>query len=144
MQFRTYQVYIATNKNNTVLYTGVTNNLVRRMEEHKFKRNPKSFTARYNVDKLVWYENYMDIVEAIEREKQLKAGSRSKKIQLIEKMNPEWRDLYEVIQTHQLSTKSTEGIPMGEPFSPKKNCSLYNIPAPNFPSFNKSCFGPGC
>jgi putative endonuclease len=95
MEYRTSQVYIATNKYNTVLYTGVTNNLVRRMEEHKHKRNPKSFTARYNVDKLVWYENYTDIVEAIAREKQLKAGSRNKKIQLIEKLNPEWRDLYE-------------------------------------------------
>lgn len=95
MQLRTYQTYIATNKNNTVLYTGVTNNLVRRMEEHKFKQNPKSFTARYNIEKLVWYENYTDIGEAIAREKQLKAGSRKKKIQLIETMNPEWRDLYE-------------------------------------------------
>jgi putative endonuclease len=89
MQFRTYQTYIATNKNNTVLYTGVTNNLVRRMEEHKFKQNPKSFTARYNIEKLVWYENYTDIGEAIAREKQLKAGSRKKKIHLIETMNPE-------------------------------------------------------
>lgn len=95
MQFRTYQTCIATNKNNTVLNTGVTNNLVRRMEEHKFKRNPKSFTAQYNIEKLVWYENYTDIGEAIAREKQLKAGSRKKKIQLIETMNPEWRDLYE-------------------------------------------------
>jgi putative endonuclease len=98
MEFRTSQVYTATNKNNTVLYTGVTNNLLRRMEEHKFKRNFKSFTARYNVDKLVWYENYTDIAEAIAREKQLKAGSRKRKIQLIEKMNPEWRDLYEGFQ----------------------------------------------
>ena len=95
MQFRTYQVYIATNKNNTTLYTGVTNNLIRRMEEHKFKTHPKSFTARYNIDKLVWYENYTDIGEAIAREKQLKAGSRKKKIELIEKLNPEWKDLFE-------------------------------------------------
>lgn len=71
MQYRTYQTYIATNKNNTVLYTGVTNNLVRRMEEHKFKQNPNSFTVRYNIEKLVWYENYTDIVEAIAREKQI-------------------------------------------------------------------------
>ena len=93
MEFRTYQTYIATNKNNTVLYTGVTNNLVCRMEEHKYKRNPKSFTTRYNVEKLVWFENYTDIAEAIAREKQIKAGSRQKKLQLIEEMNPEWRDL---------------------------------------------------
>jgi len=65
------------------------------MEEHKFKRNPKSFTTRYNIEKLVWYENYIDIGEAIAREKQIKAGSRKKKIQLIETINPEWRDLYE-------------------------------------------------
>ena len=63
------------------------------MEEHKYKRNPKSFTARYNVEKLVWFENYTDIAEAIAREKQIKAGSRQKKLQLIEEMNPEWRDL---------------------------------------------------
>jgi putative endonuclease len=98
MQFRTYQVYIATNKNNTVLYTGVTNNLIRRMEEHKFKMYPKSFSARYNIEKLVWYENYTDIGEAIAREKQLKAGSRKKKIQLIEEINPEWEDLFEELQ----------------------------------------------
>lgn len=97
MQFRTYQTYIATNKNNTVLYTGVTNNLVRRMEEHKRKAYPKSFTARYNIEKLVWYENYTDIGEAIAREKQLKAGSRKKKIQLIVELNPEWKDLYDDI-----------------------------------------------
>ena len=95
MQFRTYQVYIATNKNNTVLYTGVTNNLERRREEHKNKMNPKSFIARYNINKLVWYENYTDIVEAIAREKQIKAGSRKRKIKLIEGVNPEWIDLYE-------------------------------------------------
>ena len=91
--FRSYQVYLATNKNNTVLYTGVTNDLIRRMHEHKYKMYPGSFTARYNVEKLVWYENYEDIVEAIAREKQIKAGSRMKKIQLIEAMNPGWKDL---------------------------------------------------
>lgn len=95
MPSRYYQVYIATNKSNTVLYTGVTNNLIRRMEEHRSKMNSKSFTARYNIDKLVWYEQYTDIVEAIAREKQIKAGSRKKKLQLIEKLNPEWSDLFE-------------------------------------------------
>ncbi len=65
------------------------------MEEHKHKMNPKSFTARYNINKLVWYENYTDIVEAIAREKQLKAGSRKKKMQLIEEVNPGWADLYD-------------------------------------------------
>lgn len=93
MEYKTAQVYILTNKNNTVLYTGVTNNLFRRIFEHKQKLNPKSFTARCNVDKLVWYENYLDIAEAIAREKQIKAGSRAKKIQLIEEINLEWEDL---------------------------------------------------
>jgi putative endonuclease len=98
MQYRTYQIYILTNKNNTVLYTGVTNNLIRRMGEHKAKTNPKSFTARYNIDKLVWYENHTDIGEAIAREKQLKAGSRKKKILLIENFNPGWKDLNDELQ----------------------------------------------
>jgi putative endonuclease len=98
MQYHTYQVYITTNKNNTALYTGVTNNLIRRIAEHKNKMHPKSFTARYNLVKLVWYENYTDIGEAIAREKQLKSGSRKKKIQLIEKMNPAWKDLYEGLE----------------------------------------------
>lgn len=93
MKYKTAQVYILTNKNNTVLYTGVTNDLSRRMHEHKNNVNPKSFTAKYNVHKLVWFKNYLDIVEAIEREKQIKAGSRAKKIKLIEEMNPEWMDL---------------------------------------------------
>jgi putative endonuclease len=98
MQYRSYQVYITTNKNNTVLYTGVTNNLLRRMEEHKNKINPKSFSARYNIEKLVWFENYTDIGEAIAREKQLKAGPRKKKIQLIEELNPEWKDLTDELE----------------------------------------------
>lgn len=80
------------------MYTGVTNNLLRRMEEHKNKINPKSFSARYNIEKLVWFENYTDIGEAIAREKQLKAGPRKKKIQLIEELNPEWKDLTDELE----------------------------------------------
>jgi putative endonuclease len=86
-------VYILTNKNNTTLYVGVTANLIRRIEEHKTKMNPKSFTARYNLDKLVYYEAFHMIGDAIGREKQLKAGSRAKKVALIEKENNAWRDL---------------------------------------------------
>lgn len=82
-----------TNRNNTVLYTGVTGNLAKRVEEHKAKIVPKSFTARYNVNKLVFYEETADVISAIEREKQIKAGSRNKKIEMIEKMNPLWEDL---------------------------------------------------
>ena len=88
-------VYIMTNKNNTVLYTGVTNNLKRRIKEHLDKRNSKSFTARYNINKLVYYESFFLIGDAIAREKQIKAGSRAKKETLISGMNPEWNDLVE-------------------------------------------------
>jgi putative endonuclease len=86
-------VYIMTNRHHSVLYVGVTNNLIRRVDEHKQKRNPKSFTARYNVDKLVYFEGFHEIGEAIAREKQIKAGSRQKKVDLIESINKEWNDL---------------------------------------------------
>lgn len=84
-------VYIATNKSKT-LYIGVTNNLERRMMEHKSKLVP-GFTSRYNIDKLVYFEESSDAKSAIEREKQLKGWLRSKKIKMIESMNPSWRDL---------------------------------------------------
>ena len=88
-----YYIYILTNKTNSVLYTGVTNDLTRRIEEHKQNLIPNSFTARYNVHKLVFYETTSNIKVAIEREKQIKSGSRKKKIELINQMNPEWNDL---------------------------------------------------
>jgi len=87
-----YYVYILTNKMNTVLYTGITNNLERRIFEHKLKYF-KGFTAKYNVNKLVYFEIYSDIYEAIQREKQIKNGSRQKKIDLIQSLNPRWKDL---------------------------------------------------
>ncbi|HRW63221.1 MAG TPA: GIY-YIG nuclease family protein, partial [Bacteroidales bacterium] len=86
-------VYILTNKNNTVLYTGVTNDLKRRLEEHAQKINPNSFTSRYNLYKLVYYESFFLIGDAIAREKQIKAGSRAKKVALINSVNPTWNDL---------------------------------------------------
>ncbi|PQJ81305.1 GIY-YIG nuclease family protein [Polaribacter glomeratus] len=86
-------VYILTNKNNTTLYIGVTSNLEQRIKQHKSKIDKKSFTARYNLDKLVYYEAFQMIGDAIAREKQLKAGSRSKKIALIERINTGWEDL---------------------------------------------------
>ena len=89
-----YCVYIMTNRHNTVLYTGVTNDLKRRAYEHRDGRGG-AFTSRYNVIKLVYYEQTSDVLSAIEREKQIKAGSRRKKIELVESMNPEWLDLYE-------------------------------------------------
>ena len=88
-------VYIMTNKNNTVLYTGVSNNLKRRLEEHHSKINSKSFTAKYNINKLVYYESSFLIGDAIAREKQIKAGSRKKKEILINGINPQWKDLSE-------------------------------------------------
>jgi len=90
---KNYYVYILTNKNNSVLYTGVTNSLMRRIWEHKSKLI-KGFTQKYNVDKLVYYEVFEIPSTAIQREKQIKAGSRRKKIELINKFNPEWNDLY--------------------------------------------------
>ena len=86
-------VYILANKNNTTLYVGVTSNLLQRIMQHKEKHDKKSFSARYNTNKLVYYEAFQDIGEAIGREKQIKAGSRAKKIALIEKENAEWGDL---------------------------------------------------
>jgi len=89
-----YFVYIMTNKNDNVLYTGITNDLKRRVYEHKEKLI-KGFTKRYNIDKLVYYEVYEDISTAISREKQIKGGSRQRKIDLINVMNKGWKDLYE-------------------------------------------------
>jgi putative endonuclease len=89
-----YYVYIMTNKNNTVLYTGITNDLKRRVYEHKEKL-VEGFTKKHNINKLVYYEIFEGVELAILREKQIKGGSRAKKIKLIENMNPHWRDLYE-------------------------------------------------
>lgn len=89
-----YYVYIMTNKHNTVLYTGMTNDLRRRAYEHKTGQGG-GFTSRYNVTKLVYYEATTDVHSAIAREKQIKGGSRQKKLDLINAMNPEWRDLYD-------------------------------------------------
>ena len=86
-------VYILTNKHNTTLYTGVTSNLRVRLWEHKNKYYPKSFSARYNLNKLVYYEVYGSIEEAIAMEKYIKGKSRAYRESLIEKTNPEWQDL---------------------------------------------------
>ncbi len=91
---RHYYVYLMTNKKNAVIYTGVTNDLIRRVYEHKEKL-VKSFTSRYNINKLVYYEVFRDVGCAIIREKQIKGGSRAKKIELINSMNLEWNDLYD-------------------------------------------------
>jgi len=93
MSERLYCVYLMTNKVNTVLYTGVTSDLKRRVYEHKNKLID-GFTKRYNITKLVWYECGSAVLPAIAMEKQIKAGSRAGKVRLITAMNPEWRDLY--------------------------------------------------
>ena len=86
-------VYILTNKNQSVLYTGVTNDLEKRLYEHKTKVYPNSFSARYRTYDLVYFEEFNRIDDAISREKQIKAGSRRKKIDLINSINPDWIDL---------------------------------------------------
>jgi putative endonuclease len=88
-----YWVYMMTNRNKTVIYTGVTNDLKRRIREHKDK-NGSSFTKRYNLSMLVYYESFSRMYDAITAEKKIKSGSRTKKIELIESINPYWKDLY--------------------------------------------------
>lgn len=90
-------VYIVTNKSNTVLYTGVTSDIVFRIWQHKNKDYPNGFTAKYNCDKLVYYCFYPTIEDAIGEEKRIKGGSRLSKIRLIESINPEWKDLFEEV-----------------------------------------------
>jgi putative endonuclease len=92
MTAKTYCVYIMTNKNNSTLYTGVTNNLLRRVYEHK-KGVGSKFTHRYKINKLVYYKTTNDVEAAIMREKQIKDGSREKKIDLVNSINPGWQDL---------------------------------------------------
>ena len=87
-------VYILTNQNNSVLYLGVTSDLIKRIYQHKEKLIP-GFTSKYLLHKLVYYEVLDDMYNAISREKQLKGGSRAKKVELIEKFNPDWNDLSE-------------------------------------------------
>lgn len=91
-------IYIMTNERHTVLYVGVTADLFSRITEHKERIHVKSFTYRYNVTKLVYYESFYSIEEAIAREKQIKAGSRKAKERMINCLNPEWKDLFEEIK----------------------------------------------
>ena len=89
-----YYVYILTNKNHTVLYTGVTRDLIRRVYEHKNHFDKDSFTSKYNVTRLVYFEETNDVRSAIEGEKQIKSWSRKRKTELIFEKNPHWVDLY--------------------------------------------------
>jgi putative endonuclease len=88
-------VYIMTNKSHSVLYTGVTSDLIQRVQQHMSSHYPNSFTSKYNVYKLVYYHSFNTIEEAIGEEKRIKGGSRKKKVALIESINPGWEDLWE-------------------------------------------------
>jgi len=88
-----YYVYLLTNYTNSTIYTGVTNNLLGRVQQHR-EKSSAGFTNRYNVWKLVYFEQTLEVFSALEREKQIKAGSRQAKVALIEGSNPKWRDLY--------------------------------------------------
>ena len=92
-----YYVYILSNATNHVLYTGVTNDLIRRVSQHKQHIDPSSFTARYRVDRLVYFEEYSDVKDAITREKQIKGWNRKRKNDIISDHNPEWVDLFDRI-----------------------------------------------
>lgn len=91
-------IYIITNKNRTTLYVGVTSNLRQRTYEHKTGVHKQSFSKRYNLKYLVYYEGFSNIEEAIHREKQLKSGNRQRKLDLIDGFNPEWIDLYDGLE----------------------------------------------
>ena len=92
-----YYVYILSNATNVAIYTGITNDLVRRVYEHKHEVDKDSFTARHGIHKLVYYEYTNDVRAAIEREKQIKGWNRARKNKLIQGKNPQWKDLYESI-----------------------------------------------
>ncbi|MBL7858457.1 MAG: GIY-YIG nuclease family protein [Cyclobacteriaceae bacterium] len=90
-------IYMMANNRNTTIYTGVTSDLYSRVVEHREKKYDNSFTARYNLTKLVYYETFHSIEEAIDREKQIKGGSRADKEKLIRTINPHWKDLFDEI-----------------------------------------------
>ena len=93
----TYYVYMMTNKYNNVLYTGVTNDLIRRVYEHRNHLIMDSFTTKYNINKLVYFESTEDVKSAIEREKQIKSWNRKRKDALVNSQNPTWEDQYPMI-----------------------------------------------
>ena len=91
-------VYIMASRKSGTLYTGVTSDLLHRVFEHKDKAHPKSFTARYNVNRLVWFKEFDNITEAITHEKRVKRWRRAWKVEMIERTNPEWSDLYPLLR----------------------------------------------
>lgn len=108
MDIKSYYVYILTNMHNNVLYTGITNDLERRISEHKNKKY-KGFTSKYNVSKLIYYEIHDMIDVAISREKQIKRYTRSRKEEIITEFNQEWEDLFKngsILKPHKKDCKS--------------------------------------
>ena len=100
-----YYVYILTNTHKNVIYTGVTNDLLKRVYEHKNHLDKGSFTAKYNVERLVYFEVISDVTAAIEREKQIKGWNRKRKEKLVESKNPNWEDIYEkILQFWEIAT----------------------------------------
>ena len=97
MSGKTYYVYILANSTNVTIYTGMTNDLIRRVYEHKHHTDPDSYTAKYEVTKLVYYDTTGEVGAAIDREKQIKSWNRQRKNKLITEFNPDWHDLYEEI-----------------------------------------------
>jgi putative endonuclease len=97
-QDKLYYVYMMTNKNNTVLYTGITNSLLRRSFEHKSKNNEDSFSAKYNINELIYFQVCQSPIEVISIEKKIKSWRRDWKVNLIEKENPGWKDLFNDIE----------------------------------------------
>ena len=113
----TYYVYILTNKTDVAMYVGMTNNLLRRLWEHRMKKDPKSFASIHNTNKLVYFESTPDVRSAIVREKQIKSWKRWRKNALVESVNPHWLDLSESLtDTHGHSPFGGEnGLPRQEP-----------------------------
>ncbi|MBQ6878150.1 MAG: GIY-YIG nuclease family protein [Oscillospiraceae bacterium] len=102
-----YYIYILSNKTNVAIYTGVTNDLVRRVYEHKNDLNKNSFCSKYGIHKLVYYEVIDDVKSAISREKQIKGWKRAKKNDLVESMNPDWKELYDFVIGAERGTDSS-------------------------------------
>ena len=92
-----YYVYIMTNQQHTTLYTGVTNDIYRRVDQHKSGKGSK-FTTKYHLTKLVYFEVFDYVHDALTREKQIKSGSRQNKIDLVNEINPDWKDMYDQLQ----------------------------------------------
>ena len=114
--------YITTTKKNTALYTGSTSDLVTRIYQHKNKVYPNSYTARYNIDKLVFYEFFPFIEEAIAKEKQIKSWRREKKEKLINNFNPGWKDLYDEIEDWDWNNKANNPVSSEKPLVKIKFC----------------------